>query len=95
MPNDVFEFLDGKPYILEGISGYLKYDSYRAIYPYEHTVEKLSHIPDSEGKKSLYYQSIRVYLGDDWDTDLTNDIEAYCNIALELGYNYVETIQGS
>lgn len=83
--NDVFVFLDNKPYVLDGISGILRHEVSDAVYPYSHVVERLIHIPDDEGKKSKEYRQKRIKYRDDWVTDLTDNIDGYCKIAKELG----------
>ena len=88
-PNPVFEFLDGKSYTLNGISGVFAHETHRAIFPYPHTVERLNHEPDEEGRCSEAYRETRSELGDDWSTDLTNAIETYCEIALKMGYTFI------
>lgn len=86
MSNEIFEFLHNKLYTLDGISGVFKYTTYKAIYPYEHMVHKLHHEADKEGMQTKKYRETKQKLGDDWSTDLTDSIEKYCDIALELGY---------
>lgn len=86
----VFNFLDGKEYVLDGVDGYFK-ALWQPLYPdlMEH---RLYHIPSKKGKEGESYIGKKEEYGDDWDTDLTGAIEEYCNIAIELGY--VETENG-
>lgn len=81
---ELFEALDGRSYTLDGISGTLVFTTYRAIYPYDRTVEKLEHRPDRRGKATPEYQRLKDQLHDDWMTDLT-DSHALVAIAQELG----------
>jgi hypothetical protein len=82
----IFEFLNGKRYTLDGISGHFKYRTYEAIYPSRRTVHKLSHEADARGRRSERYQETKRKLQDDWSTDLTDSIERYCDIAHKLGF---------
>lgn len=83
----VFEFLDGKPYTLDGIHGYFKHEVHTAIYPYQHTYERLIHEADGAGRNSVAYGKVRQQLGDDYVTDLTDATDTYCGIAYDLGYH--------
>jgi hypothetical protein len=87
MDNAIFEYLHGRPYTLDGISGQFEYRSHQAIYPYPRMVARLWHTPDAAGRDTEEYRKLRRQLGDDWSTDLTDSIERFCAIALELGYN--------
>lgn len=86
MLDPIFEFLDGKEYVLAGVSGVFRHRVSRALYPYEHTVEQLFHEPDAAGRQTETYQRIKRELGDDHDTDMTNS-ERVVEIAIELGYD--------
>ena len=83
---DIAEFLDGKTLVRRGIRGKFKLEIYRAIYPYEHTYTQLWHIPDEQGRQTEEYREIKRQLGDDWQTDLTNEFDAQIEAAAELGY---------
>ena len=87
MPNPVFEFLDGRSYTLNEISGQFRHETRRAIYPYPRTIEKLTFQPDEKGQATEEYRQTRRELKDDWTTDLTDAIDTYCDIAIELGFN--------
>ena len=84
--NPLFAFLDGKRYTLDGVAGVLRHDQRTARYPYVHTVQRLLHVASAAGKRSEQYRTERTTLGDDYVTDLTDSIERYCSIAVELGY---------
>lgn len=90
VPNDVFQFLDGKYYTLDGIEGQFCHSYWYSPALYE-WFEWLYHIPTINSRKTPAYQSLRNQLGDNWDTNLTNNIERYCAIAVELGYQYQPT----
>lgn len=76
--------LNGKHFVLDGINGTFKYETYTACYPYEHQVERILHCPT---RKGAAYAAIRHQLGDDWDTDLTHS-ERLCDIAVAAGWQY-------
>lgn len=84
--NRMFEWLNGRRCTLNGIAGRLKYEVSHAIYPYAHTVERLTHEPTPAGQRTETYMYHKRALGDDWVTDLTTSIETYCDIAHRLGY---------
>ncbi len=84
--NPVFEFLNGKTYKLDGVSGTFRHKVSQARYPYPRTVEDLYHDKDAAGRRTKRYQDIKRELGDDYSTCLTNSIDEYCEIAHELGY---------
>lgn len=86
IPNSVFEFLDAKHYILDGVSGVFHHRIWTARYPYLHKREELAHEADDEGLCSEAYRKTKRELGDDWSSDLTNAIDLYCDIAAKLGY---------
>jgi hypothetical protein len=83
--DELFAFLHGKSYVLDGIRGVFHYETCKARVPYERIVHKLSHEPDASGRRTKQYREIKRQLGDDWSTDLT-DGERLCDIAVELGY---------
>lgn len=84
--NEVFEFLNGKTYTLDGISGSFRHEVRKAAYPYPHTYERLIHEADTEGLRSEPYLAQKRELRDDWISDLTDNVERYVAIAYELGY---------
>lgn len=86
-PNKVFEFLNGRYYALNAIEGQFNH-SYWYSRAFKQYFEYLYHTPTANGKQSPAYQSTAAELEDDWDTNLTDNIERYCAIALELGYEY-------
>lgn len=86
MRNEVFAFLDGRSYTRNGISGHFKHDISYAIYPYLHGRERLLFYPDAHGRQTVEYQETKKFLGDDWVSDITDDIEHYCEIAMKLGF---------
>lgn len=57
----------------DGIEKEIKIDKYRAIYPYEHMVTKVWAMTTAKGKKHPEYKRIKAELGDDWDTDITDN----------------------
>ena len=84
--NRMFEWLNNRKCTHKGIRGTLKHTVSHAIYPYPHTVERLTHEPTPAGKRTQTYIDTKRELGDDWVTDLTTSIETYCAIAHRLGY---------
>lgn len=78
------EYLDGKTYTLNGVSGKITYTERQAIYPYPRTVQKIEHEADTVGKQSIEYREAKRMLGDDWLSDIT-DSECLVNIALNCG----------
>ena len=83
--NTIFEFLNGREYVLNGVHGTFRHEITHAIYPYAHTREALSHVPSKRGMRTNAYREIKRQLRDDWTTDLTDSLERYCTIAAELG----------
>lgn len=77
------EALDGKHYVLDGVSGTIKYREFqgRGVHGLN---QRISHVADEEGKKTEYYCKTARELGDDYDTDLT-DSERLVDILCELG----------
>ncbi len=78
------EYLDGKTYTHNGISGKITYSERQARYPYPHIVQKIEHEANAAGKRSIEYQEAKRILGDDWVSDITNS-ESLINIALACG----------
>lgn len=85
--NPIFLFLNGKHYTHNGISGKL----YRTEAMSGHA-ERITHEPDVIGKRTDKYKETKKQLGDDWDCDLTQDPESYCEIADALGYRPMMTV---
>jgi hypothetical protein len=83
---DVFEFLHGKNYTLNGLDGVFKLDSFRT--KNNGTRHSFSHEKSEAAKQTEQYLKTKDELGDDWSTDMTLDIERTCNIATELGFIY-------
>lgn len=81
--NPVFEFLHGKPYKLDGMSGVLQHT--HCIDCHGILRQELYFNIDARGRRTKYYQDRRRELGDDWSRCLTQDIDTYCRIARELG----------
>lgn len=81
--NELFTFLDGKAYTLDGIHGTFRQDVWVGL---DRVSEYLRHVPSAQGKRSKAYQDTKRQLGDDWSTDLTNGLR-YVDIAIELGYS--------
>ncbi len=73
------EFLNGKAYTHQGISGTFRYEPDRRM--------KISHTADYDGRRTPAYRKMRDYLGDDWNTDFTNH-DDLCDVALALGFKY-------
>ncbi|MCU0551885.1 MAG: hypothetical protein MUC48_21305 [Leptolyngbya sp. Prado105] len=80
---ELFEFLNGKVYVLDGIPGILQHSICRVKSPRIEYRDYLYHVPDSTHPG--YLQAKR-NLGNDWSTDLTGSIETVCAIAADLGY---------
>lgn len=95
MSFELFEFLDSKPYTLDGVSGHFNHVINPPSKAYPHWEQKLEHIPDEEGKVSPHYQAQKALMGDDWISDLTQDIDLFCQIATELGFDHKSTPMGS
>lgn len=68
----IFAFLDSKPYTLDGVHGRFSLEG-----------SSLYHRPTN--RRSETYRKIKAQLGDDWDTDLTAS-ERIVPIAIELGF---------
>ena len=92
--DEIFEFLDGKEWTMDGVHGTLVYVHRQipetAVFYggwWEHTLE---HRASEEGKRSEAYQKTRRSLRDDYTTDLTDAFDTYINIAVELGYGNVQ-----
>lgn len=86
MSNAIFAFLDNVGYKLDGVEGFFKHEIREVRYPSPRTVETLTHRPSKAGKKSAAYEAVRNVLGDDYVSDLTDCIERYVSIAIDLGY---------
>jgi hypothetical protein len=54
----------------DGILEDIRIEQYNAIYPYKHKVIKIWGYPINNGSEE--YQKIKIELGDDWVSDLTN-----------------------
>lgn len=83
--NPLFEWLNGKSYKLDGMSGKFEHQHHYSPY-YGRVCEELYFNIDAKGRKTEQYQKTRRELGDDWSRCLTQDIETYCEIARSLGY---------
>ena len=57
----------------EGIEKRIIVEQYRAIYPYPHVVTHIMAEPTKTSRNAPAYIEIRHRLGDDWDTDLTDN----------------------
>jgi hypothetical protein len=66
----LFDKLNGKVAVINGVHGTLKHDSYMAKYPREEMVHKLAHYASDIGKKHPHYQETKAKLKDDWMTDV-------------------------
>lgn len=83
--NPVFQFLHGKTYKINGVSGTFEHKTYQ-----DRTgrlVQDLYHNADSNGRRTKYYQQTKRELGDDYSTCLTTSIHTYCEAARTLGYS--------
>lgn len=68
----------------KGISHFIKYSEFNAVYPYEHISRSV--FLEVVDKNTNYYQRIKKQLGDDWSTDITSiPIEDYVDILNQLG----------
>lgn len=88
MFDDVLEFMDGKSYVLDGISGVFKYSKRNLLSGDFGTVSlryELVHEADEIGRQNDAYRQVRRMLGDDYVTDMTWS-ERLVDIAVELGY---------
>ena len=82
--DELFEVLNGRKVVHNGIEGVLRYRVTDAVYPYPHTIHRLSHEATAKGKRSAQYQEIRARLRDDWETDLTDAPESLLRICAVL-----------
>lgn len=80
---ELFGFLDGREYVLDGVHGRFAYEPGRPGRPWE---DRLWHRPSARGRRSTAYLTIRRQLRDHWDSDLTEALERWCAIAHELGF---------
>lgn len=69
-----FEDLDGIEVPLMGIDGILCHQVTKCRYPYEYVQHKLLHRPTEAARPTAAYQRIKERLGDDWYTDVSDDI---------------------
>lgn len=76
------EAIDGREITLDGIHGTVKVDRSRRF------DTRVMHIKSAKGRRSEAYQETRRRLRDDWDSDLTQDVEACCAIAQALGVTF-------
>lgn len=83
---DLYEFLEGRLYVLDGIEGRFEVTTVYATYPYPRTIHGMQHVPTAKGRKTEKYQEVKRELRDHWDTDLSDNIERVTEIAHELGY---------
>lgn len=67
---EALEYMHGKHYVLDGISGKFKLST--SIDRYGAPVYNFSHVPDAAGKRSEKYKEIRRRLHDDWSTLLSD-----------------------
>lgn len=86
MSNKIFEFLNDKTSVVDGLEGKFEYYVINARYPYVHEIHKLRFLPSVKAKQTEMYQSIKQKLGDDWDIDLTDSIDTFVDQAFKLGY---------
>lgn len=84
--NPVFDFLDGRTVTRKGIQGRFKVQVVTAKYPYPRTLTSLIWEPTAKGRATAAYQKVKRELGDDWTSDLTQDPEEFCAIAIRLGF---------
>ena len=82
---DVWERHNGAIVVVGGLRCRLRVESYEAIYPYVHTVFKVSAVPTGSARRTATYQRTRAELGDDWDTDvLESDYSVEAEILAQL-----------
>lgn len=62
----------GQPFSQDGIEWQLWLETYRARYPYQHTVVRFLAEPTNRGRRSAAYCAERARLHDDWVRDLTD-----------------------
>jgi hypothetical protein len=88
--NPVFAFLDGKQYVLDGMSGVFKHTFIErpdlSVDGRRWFAESLDFMPDECGRQTEQYRETKQWLGDDWVVDMSDSIDQYCTIAQELGY---------
>ena len=82
---DLFDWLDRRTYVLDGISGTPCHRTLTSPWLHGRCFHSLYHEPDTAGRQTLFYRDLRARLGDDWSSDLTHS-ERVIGIALELGY---------
>lgn len=83
MSNPLFDAMDELTYTLDGVHGTFRHVLHRHLSGYIES--RLTHVPSAAGKRSKAYQTVKAKLRDDWESDLTQDIDGYCAIALALG----------
>jgi hypothetical protein len=77
----------GKVVKLDGHVHMLKVTTHEAIYPYAHTVLRVTATPVST--KTRYYRTIKAQLGDDWSTDvLASDPEVTTSVMQQVGWRF-------
>lgn len=86
--SEIFEFLHEKAYTLDGISGTFEWECNMQRYPYQAMVHRLIHKPDMQGLYSETYLANKRKMGDDWVSDLSDNVDLYSQIAVELGYKW-------
>jgi len=86
--NNVFEFLNGRFVTIDGVAGRLRHEVF--VDWLGLTVERLMHDATPAGRRSNSYREIRRRLGDDYSTDLTQNLERYCALTARLGFAWKE-----
>ena len=81
---DWWQEQDGKVVTLEGYCHILHVSVYEAIYPYRHTICRVS--ADPLDKASVWYQTIKAQLGDDWSTDVLSSPDLAAAVMTQLGW---------
>jgi hypothetical protein len=84
--SDLFTWLHDKVFYLDGIHG-----TFERFNPGERQgYARLYHNPSAQGRQTDHYKIMKRELGDDWVTDLTDNIERYVATAINLGYCFDE-----
>jgi hypothetical protein len=84
--NKVFAFLNGKAFILDGVSGYFRHLYVVGKFPCVNVFERLFHVADEKGRQTNKYREVSFRLQDDYLSNITNAIEFYTEVARAMGY---------
>ena len=75
----LFDFLDGKEYVIDGVHGHFKHKS--NVFS-----SHLVHQASEKGKKSAAYKQGKAQMGMDYETEITYRTALLLDISIKLGY---------